>query len=285
MDQPLDIEEYIEQAYFFRIMRERLEESIPTQVILNHVHEEILSTTRLPMAIQFLGTEIKHTGLLSSGFRRLAHYFAPFQTFVIEQTEDERTRFSIEMGMKVLECEAKYRSENVTPAGLFVYQLESISRNRLGYEAGLQCMEADPMYSGAWKEYIQVVRRQLGAVELADMVYLRSQYYVTDQRRLDPNYEPQWPPLFGEKEGKMAKANHGRDPLYLFAALQRQLGYPEVPHFKPKDDVNAKIDVLRQKIKDLETRIKLVEGEVKGQVDLSEFMVKPEDFAQADDDE
>ena len=35
------------------------------------------------------------------------------------------------------------------------------------------------------------------------------------------------PPLFAEKEGKIAKANRGRDPL-LFAALQRQLGYPEV---------------------------------------------------------
>jgi hypothetical protein len=283
MDKCLDREEYIEQAYFFRTVRERMEQKVPTQAILERVDEEILSTTRLPMAIQFLATEIKHTGLLSSGFRRLSHYFAPFQTFVIEQTEDQRTRFSIDMGLMVLEREAKYRAENPTPQGLFVYQLETLSRNRLGYDTGLDCIERDPMYDAEWKTYIDTVRRQLGVVDFADLVYLRSEYYVVDQRRLQPDYAPAWPPLFGEKEGKIAKANLGRDPLYLFAALQRQLGYPEVPHFRPKDDVTARVDALRHKVKELETRIKLLEGEVKGQVDLSEFMVKPEDFAQDDD--
>ena len=104
-----------------------------------------------------------------------------------------------------------------------------------------------------------------------------------DQRRHDTGYEPPVVPLFGEKEGKIAKASRGRDPLFLFAALQRQLGYPEVPRYKPRDDMGAKLAALVQKVKDLETRIKLVEGEVKGHVDLSQFMVKPQDFA--DDDE
>ena len=44
------------------------------------------------------------------------------------------------------------------------------------------------------------------------------------------------PPLFGEKEGKIAKASRGRDPLFLFAALQRQLGYPEVPRYRQVQD-------------------------------------------------
>src|SRR5262245_58098372 len=61
----LDREEYIEQAYFFRTLRERLGANLATQDILDHVHEEILSTTRLPLAIQFLATELKHSGLLS----------------------------------------------------------------------------------------------------------------------------------------------------------------------------------------------------------------------------
>lgn len=284
MNHPLEREEYIEQAYFFRTMRERMEQNVSTQEILHHVHEEILSITHLPMAIQFLATEIKHTGLLSSGFRLLPHYFSAFQAFVIEQTEAEGNRFSIDMGMMVLEREATYRSESPTRSGLFVYQLETLSRNRLGYEDGLVCIEQDPMYDADWQEYIRMVRRQLGAVDFSDMVYIRSDYYVIDQRRQDPDYQPAWPPLFGEKEGKIAKANRGRDPLYLFAALQRQLGYPEVPHFKPKDDISTKIDTLRQQIRNLEARVKLVEGEVKGQVDLSEFMVKPEDFPKDDDD-
>ena len=35
--------------------------------------------------------------------------------------------------------------------------------------------------------------------------------------------------LFGEKEGRIAMANRRKDPLYLFSALQRHLGYPSVP--------------------------------------------------------
>src|SRR5438128_7967529 len=118
----LEREEYIEQAYFFRILRERVLENMAIQDILTHLHEEILSITRLPMAIQFLATEIKHTGLLSSGFARLPHYFTPFQTYIIQQTEEEKLRFSIETGLLILEREAKYRAGEVSPAGLFTFQ-------------------------------------------------------------------------------------------------------------------------------------------------------------------
>src|SRR5438270_13828252 len=96
MSTALDREEYIEQAYFFRVFRERIATNMAAQEILERVAEEILSTTRLPMAIQFLSTEMKHSGLLSTGFARLSHYFTPFQTFVVRQTEDERRRISTE---------------------------------------------------------------------------------------------------------------------------------------------------------------------------------------------
>ena len=107
---------------------------------------------------------------------------------------------------------------------------------------------------------------------------MRSRNYVVDQRRIDREYEPPLPPLFADKEGQIAKANRGRDPLFLFAALQRQLGYPEVPRPKPRDETGSKLEALVQRIKNLEARLKLVEGEVKGNVDLSQFMVKPEDL-------
>src|SRR3954447_9895064 len=83
----LEREEYIEQAYFFRVLRERLANSMATQEVLEHIDQEILSTTRLPYAIQFLAAEVNHTGLMSSGFTRLVHYFTPFQAFVIRGTE------------------------------------------------------------------------------------------------------------------------------------------------------------------------------------------------------
>src|SRR5690242_17680274 len=136
----LDREEYIEQAYFFRVLRERLAENLAAQEILERVHQEILSTTRLPYAVQFLATELKHSGLLSSGFARLAHYFTPFQTFIIRMTEQEAQRFSTDTALLILERETQYRAGQVSPSGLFVYQFETLSRNRLGYDEGLTAM-------------------------------------------------------------------------------------------------------------------------------------------------
>ena len=281
----MDREEQIEQEYFFRTMRERVEEKIPTQVILEQIHEEILTTTRLPIAIQFLATELKHTGLLGSGFARLSHYFTPFQAFVIRQTEEDRTRFSLEIALAILEREAQYRAGTPTQPGLFVYQFEAISRNRLGYEAGLTGVAGDPFYDADWQAYIDLVRRQVGVYDFSDLVYLRSELYVVEQRRRDSRYTPPLPALFGEKEGKIAKASRGRDPLFLFAALQRQLGYPEVPRARAKDDPITQIQMLRAKIKELEIRLKLVEGEARGRVDLTEFMARPELLRPPGDDE
>jgi hypothetical protein len=276
MTNVLDREEYIEQAYFFRNLRERLAENLPAQQVLDHVPEEILSTTRLPMAIQFVSSELKHSGLLSSGFTKLPHYFTPFQAFVIRNTEDERKRFSVEIALLILEREAQYRAGTPTPAGLFVYEFEALSRNRLGYDEGLRLFQEDAMFDDAWQAYFEMVRRQIGVVDFADLLYVRSAWYVLDQRRQDAGYEPPVPVLFGEKEGKIAKANRGRDPLYLFAALQRQLGYPEVPRSRPKDDPFVQLQALKDKIRELETRMRLIEGEVKGKVDLTEFMVRPD---------
>ncbi len=282
----LDREEYIEQTYFFRTLRERMmDENLPTQVVLANIHEEILAITRLPMAIQFLGTELKHSGLLSSGFARLSHYFTPFQTFVVQQAEEDRLRFSIDIALLVLEREAHYRSGTPTPQGLFVYQFEALSRNRLGYDVGLQQIQADPFYDDNWRGYLDFVRRQVGVVDFADLIYLRSELYAQDQRRLVADYEPSLPPLFSEKEGKIARASRGRDPLYLFAALQRQLGYPEVPRLKSKDDPLSRIQQLQAKVKELDTRLKMVEGEQRGKLDLSEFMAKPELLHPPDDEE
>jgi hypothetical protein len=267
----LDREEYIEQSYFFRVLRERITANLAAQDIITHIHEEILATTRLPLAIQFLATELKHAGLLSSGFTRLMHYFHPFQAFVIRQTEDESRRFNIETALLILEREAQYRSGSPTRPGLFTYQFEAISRNRLGYDEGLASMAGDPFYDADWVEFLEFVRRQVGIVDFTDMVYLRSDLYVKDQRRQEPAYAPPVPPLFGEKEGRIAAANRGRDPLYLFAALQRQLGYPEVPRPRLAEDWEAKLKKVQGKMHELETRLKLVEGEVKGQIDLSQF--------------
>jgi hypothetical protein len=279
----LDREEYVEQAYFFRLLRERIAEQMAAQDVLERLHEEILSTTRLPYAVQFLATELKHTGLLSSGFARLPHYFTPFQAFVVSRTEQEGLRFSVETALLILEREALYRSREPTRPGLFVYQFEALCRNRLGYERGLLSMAGDPFYDADWRAWIDLVRLQAGTIDFAELLYVRSHWYVTEKRRSEPNYEPRVPALFGEKEGKIARASIGRDPLFLFAALQRQLGYPEVPRSRPRDDLSAQVEALRAKLRQMEQRLMLLESEVRGQVDLSQFG-KPELLKERDDE-
>ena len=70
-----------------------------------------------------------------------------------------------------------------SPAALFVYQFEVMCRNRLGYDEGLDCMAADSLYSDDWRAYLQVVRHQVGLVDFADLIYLRSEFYVQEQKR------------------------------------------------------------------------------------------------------
>src|SRR6516165_7678750 len=165
----LEREEYIEQMYFFRTLRERMATNRAAQVILERVHEEILATTRLPYAIQFLATELKHSGLLSSGFARLAHYFTPFQAYVIQQTEEEGKRFSVEIALLILEREAAYRAGQASRPGLFVYQFEALSRNRLGYDRGLLAMMGDPLYDADWRAFLEMVWQKISVVDFADL--------------------------------------------------------------------------------------------------------------------
>ena len=113
----LDREEYIEQAYLFRTVRERLADNQAAQEILQRVHEELLSSTRLPYAVQFLVSELKHTGLVANGFSKLPHYFTAFQAFVVKQAEDAKSKFPMPTAFLVLEREAAYRADRAHQAG------------------------------------------------------------------------------------------------------------------------------------------------------------------------
>ncbi len=276
----LDKEEYIEQAYFFRSYRERLEVNIPSQEILNGIHEEVLATTKLPMALDFLKGEILLKGKVSDGMSRLTHYFTPFQTFVMSKAEEDKSKFDQKIALLVLQREAEYMGDAPTPAGLFVYQFECIARNRLGYDRGMTAMAGDPVFDGHWSEWIKKVRLRLGSTDFADLIYYRSDHYVNERRRRTGNddYTPSYPLLFGEQEGRIAKANRGKDPLFMFAALQRQLGHPAVPRPKPKSIEPVIHPVLETRLQRIEKTLQFLEGEMRGGFDLSKLYVKPEDF-------
>lgn len=284
---PLDREEYIEQAYFFRTFRERLEQNVSTQDILAGIHEEILSTTRLPMAIDFLRGEILLNGRLSEAMERLPHYFAPFQAYVFSRAEEDKSKFDQFTALMILEREADYRANAATPAGLFIYQFECLSRNRLGYDKGLQAILNDPLYDESWRAWIQKCRRQLGSTDFADLIYFASEQFQIDQRRQlnDPDLKSKGPILFGPKEGRIARANQGKDPLYMFAAFQRQLGYPTVPRppRSPKDDQLSPAS-LNARLILLEKRVALLDAEVKGDLKLDQFYAKKNEILDLKDE-
>ena len=121
---PLGREEYIEQAHFFRALGERLEANVPAQEVLASVREEVLATTKLPLAIDFLLGELRHEGVLGPAMGLLPHYFTPFQAFVVQESENERLRFDLRVGLEILRREAEYRAGEPTRQGIFLYQFE-----------------------------------------------------------------------------------------------------------------------------------------------------------------
>lgn len=292
---PLPREEYVEQAHFFTVLAERMAENMPAQEVLAAVREEVLATTKMPMAIDFLLAELRHQGEYAAGMRKLAHYFTPFQCYVMGEAENVRHRFDLRIGLLVLAREATYRTaEHATRQGLFVYQFETLCRNRLGYDEGLEAMSRDPSYNAAWSEWLLTVRRQVGLVELADLIYVRSEFYEkrarasspltsfvpsTDSDSLSesagggdaPAREALPESLFGVQEGRIAWANRRKEPLLLFSALHRHLDYPTVPRSEPVDPEERLLPVLARRVEQLEARLRLVEEEQRGGIDLAKF--------------
>ncbi len=277
----LDQEEYVEQSYFFRVLSEQLPKNLPLQELLEQTQEELLASTKLPLAIDYLLDELRHTGRMSSAMRQLSHYFSPFQTYVISEAEEDAGRFDMRTAVELLRTEADYRAKGPSVVGLFLFQFESLCRNRLEYDRGLWAVAQDPMFDEPWSTWILTVRRQIGLVDFADLLFVRSEHYqvARAQRlgralnpKLDEAAEAASPTLFGEKEGKIALANRRKEMLFLFAALQRHLGYPEVPRPRPRDDTQTQVPLMLRRMERMEARIKLLEEEQRQSgIDLSKF--------------
>ena len=264
----LDRDEYVEQAFFFSAFRERVETDVPAQDALAVLRAEVLAATKLPIAIDFMLIEVKHSGLISPAMAQLKHYFTPFQAFVVQKSEEPGGKFDFRVALRVLENEAKYRAENPACQGLFFYEFEALCRNKLGYENGLKAISDDPVFDDEWRNWILTLHDDLGVVDFGEMIFLRSEYCEKQGR------EPTGPLLFSEREGRIAHATIGRDPVYLFSALSRHLSYPEVPRQKRVNDEEDLIPVLKRRIELLENRLVLLEEELRGGINLNRFYVK-----------
>jgi hypothetical protein len=272
----LDREEYIEQGHLFHALSERMAAGIAVQEALGSIAQEVLATTKLPMAIDYLVAELKLFGTLSTAMARIPHYFTRFQTFVMNRAEHEGGRFDMRTALAILEREARYLADGPTPQGLFFYRFECLSRNRLDYQQGMDAVADDAVFDSDWKSWIRTVGRQVGFVDLGDLISVRSPEYWRLEKReaMLAGREESGPDrvmLFGEKEGRIARANRGKDPLFLFSALERQLGYPSVPRPAPSSPSSESPALLARRLERLETRVKLLEEEARGGIDLSKF--------------
>ena len=157
-------EEYVEQGYFFKALRERLARSEALQDVMENVREEILSTTKLPLAIDYLRAELSHSGMMSLAMKKLSHYFTAFQAFVVASAEDEKGRFDLRVALDVLRFDAEFRATDPTPVATFFYQFETLCRNRLDYDKGLSAILEDPTFDEGWRNWLTFVRQQIAQV-------------------------------------------------------------------------------------------------------------------------
>ncbi len=116
----LEREEYVEQAHFFTMLAERNQMGASTQDLLGMVREEILTTTKLPMAIDYLAGELKLLGVFHTAMAKLPHYFTPFQTFVISEAERDTGRFDMVLALTILAQSAVSGPRRDGPGNLFV---------------------------------------------------------------------------------------------------------------------------------------------------------------------
>lgn len=272
ISQVLSVEEYVEQAYLFKALMERMSADEPVQDLLGYLREEVLATTKLPMAVDFLLAEVKQLGTMATAMRRIPHYFTSFQTFLVATAEDDHSQFQMKTALHLLYHDAKLRSEKADHVTMFFHQFESLCRHSLDYDYGLQAIAVDPVYDEVWQRWILGVRHKLGMVDMAALVYIHSEHYL--KRKRDDEEAPD-PVLFGEKEGRIALANRSKETHYLFLALQRQLGYPPVPLPKRFDRNEEMVPKLKRMVERLEVRVKLMEDEQRNQgIDLSRFYKK-----------
>ena len=188
------------------------------------------------------------------------------------------SRFSMEQALLILEREAKYKSEN--PARRPVHFPVRVS---VAKPAGLHpgtgaAMSADPLYTEDWRDYILMLQTRLGDVDFAKPHPSYYAHFVKERRKTNPEFEPKYPTLFGEREGKIARANRGRDPVICWhwtasLAIPRSRDSAAPTSSKPAFSCSSRRSPSSR------TASRPAESELNQDVDLSQVIVKPEDTA------
>ena len=242
---------------------------------------EVLATTKLPLAIDSILAELHHSGEMAPMMRRMTHYFAPFQTFLVAQAEQDRGQIDMLTVLDILQREARFRADSNSPVAFFFFQFEVLCRNRLDYDLGIKAMAGDPVFDETWRKWLLDMRQKIGMVDIPDLVYVHSKACQASGGGTLGSADAV---LFGEHEGRIALANRHKDPAYFFSALQRQLNYPAVPKPRRAKESDDLLPRLSQTVNRLEARIKLLEDEQRSKgIDLSQFYKQSHDMPKGDE--
>ena len=146
MSTVLEREEYVEQAYFFRTFPRTGRRQPAFAGSAGHARpgdpDDDPPASRRPVP----GDGDQAQRPAGHGLRALARTTSiRFRRSSFARPKTRSCRFSMDTALLVLEREATYRASNPTRPGLFVYQFETICRNRLGYWDGLTAMSEDPL--------------------------------------------------------------------------------------------------------------------------------------------
>ena len=255
-------------------------DGLPAQEILSRIGEELLSTTKLPLAVSFLHAEIKGTGLMAPAMARIGHYFTAFQTHVISQAEIAMSRFSMEQALLILEREAKYKSEGPSLAG----PLHLPVRVAVAEPAGLHPRPGrhgrrPVLHRGLERLHPHPPdppgRRRFRRPDLRPLGVLRAGTAEDSTPSSSPSTRRSSARRRARSPGPTAAATRctSSRPSSASLAIPRSRGPAAPTSSKPACSCSSRRSPSSR------TGIKLAESEIGQDVDLSQVIVKPEDTA------
>ena len=262
---PLDREEYVEQAYFFQTLRERMQQDMSTQDLLVAIRQEILATTMLPFALDFMAGELRLTGGFATAMARLPHYFTPFQTYVVGEAEKAEGRFDFRIALEILQREVEYRA-----AGRRRKASSSISSRPSAATAWATTAAWRPsppiaIFDENWREWILTVRRQVGLIDFG-------RHDLRPQRALsqDAGEGREADPVRRKGGANRAGQSPQGSALSVFGAAAA-LGLSERAAAAARGHAAISSARLQQRVDRLETRVEAFEEELRGGINLSRF--------------
>ena len=144
---------------------------------------------------------------------RLSHYFLLIRPLSFNRLK----MIAVDSTCKLpwLSCNRRQISYRIRRPRSF--SINSRRLRRLPFDR-TSAMAKDPIFDPDWSEWIYIVRRQVGIVDLADLIF--------GERSLFRAVSATWPKVMRSLATKRAdRWAIGTNPLLLFAALQRHLGY------------------------------------------------------------